>query len=81
MVATADGRATTYALGELQSRGSFFVEPGADVYGGMVVGEYTRCAGWYEGFREGVGWRKGERGCGWTRGMATAASPRKPMGG
>ncbi len=38
----ADGRATTYALGELQSRGTFFVTPGTDVYGGMVVGEHNR---------------------------------------
>ncbi len=42
MVSVADGRASSYALGELQSRGTFFVTPGADVYAGMVVGEHTR---------------------------------------
>lgn len=42
MVSVADGRASAYALGELQSRGTFFVTPGADVYGGMIVGEHTR---------------------------------------
>lgn len=42
MVSLAEGRATTYALGELQSRGTFFVTPGTDVYAGMVVGEHNR---------------------------------------
>eukprot|EP00798_Chlamydomonas_sp_ICE-L_P017225 gene17224-23547_t len=42
MVSMADGKTTTYALGKLQSSGVFFVDPGADVYRGMVVGEHTR---------------------------------------
>ncbi|EFJ47023.1 hypothetical protein VOLCADRAFT_61780 [Volvox carteri f. nagariensis] len=42
LVSIADGRATSYALGELQSRGTFFIGPGAEVYGGMVVGEHSR---------------------------------------
>ncbi|KXZ43834.1 hypothetical protein GPECTOR_79g113 [Gonium pectorale] len=42
LVATGDGRASAYALGELQGRGSFFITPGTEVYGGMVVGEHSR---------------------------------------
>jgi predicted membrane GTPase involved in stress response len=42
LVSQSDGRTTTYALNELQPRGTFFVGPGADVYNGMVVGENTR---------------------------------------
>ena len=42
MVADRAGPATGYALDNLQSRGMFFVEPGEEVYEGMVVGESTR---------------------------------------
>ncbi|MEW5312985.1 MAG: hypothetical protein WDW38_004581 [Sanguina aurantia] len=42
LVCTAEGKATRDALGDLQQRGIFFIEPGADLYGGMVVGENTR---------------------------------------
>ncbi|GIL70940.1 hypothetical protein Vretifemale_1600, partial [Volvox reticuliferus] len=42
LVSLGDGRATAYALGELQSRGTFFIGPGTEVYGGMVVGEHNR---------------------------------------
>src|SRR6266566_2388714 len=35
-------RATGYALDNLQERGTFFIEPGDDVYEGMVVGENAR---------------------------------------
>ena len=34
--------ATGYAIDRLQDRGRFFVEPGDQVYKGMVVGENTR---------------------------------------
>jgi GTP-binding protein len=33
---------TAYALIQLADRGTFFVEPGADAYEGMVVGENPR---------------------------------------
>jgi len=33
---------TGYALSHVQARGTFFVEPGIDVYEGMVVGEHIR---------------------------------------
>jgi GTP-binding protein len=41
-VADRAGSATTYALLQLADRGSFFVEPGNEVYEGMVVGENPR---------------------------------------
>ncbi len=36
------GAATGYTLDKLQDRGSFFVDPGEELYGGQVVGEHTR---------------------------------------
>jgi GTP-binding protein len=42
MVADRAGSATPYAMIALQERGSFFVEPGTEVYTGMVVGENSR---------------------------------------
>jgi GTP-binding protein len=33
---------TSYALSSLQERGTIFVEPGSEVYEGMVVGENAR---------------------------------------
>jgi GTP-binding protein len=42
IVADRTGRATGYALDNLQERGAFFIEPGNDVYEGMVVGENAR---------------------------------------
>lgn len=42
MIATEAGKATTFALHALQDRGRFFIEPGTEVYPGMVVGEQVR---------------------------------------
>ncbi|GAA4857210.1 translational GTPase TypA [Saccharopolyspora cebuensis] len=42
LVADRSGSATTYALTQLADRGTFFVEPGDEVYEGMVVGENPR---------------------------------------
>ena len=42
MVADRAGQATAYALDHLQPRGVLFVEPGHDVYEGMIVGEHNR---------------------------------------
>ncbi|WP_028850029.1 translational GTPase TypA [Thermocrispum municipale] len=42
LVADRSGAVTTYALLQLADRGTFFVEPGAEVYEGMVVGENPR---------------------------------------
>jgi GTP-binding protein len=42
MISDRAGASTGYALDNLQSRGEFFIEPGVDVYEGMVVGENAR---------------------------------------
>jgi GTP-binding protein len=42
MVADRAGVATPFAMIALQERGSFFVDPTTEVYGGMVVGENSR---------------------------------------
>ncbi|SDJ70068.1 GTP-binding protein [Actinopolyspora mzabensis] len=42
LVADRAGPVTNYALMQLSDRGTFFVEPGDDVYEGMVVGENPR---------------------------------------
>ena len=39
LVSIENGKATAYALGQLEDRGVMFIEPGADVYEGMIVGE------------------------------------------
>ncbi|WP_016697361.1 translational GTPase TypA [Actinoalloteichus spitiensis] len=42
LVADRTGAVTSYAMIQLADRGTFFVEPGAAVYEGMVVGENPR---------------------------------------
>jgi GTP-binding protein len=42
IVADRPGTATPYALFHLQPRGVLFIEPGVDVYEGMIVGEHNR---------------------------------------
>ena len=42
LVADREGQVTSYALMQLQDRGTFFVEPGSKVYEGQVVGETPR---------------------------------------
>ena len=42
LVAWESGQATTYAMTDLQQRGSFFIEAGTEVYEGMVIGEHIR---------------------------------------
>jgi GTP-binding protein len=42
LVADRAGIATTHALLNLQARGELFIEPGEEVYEGMVVGENAR---------------------------------------
>ncbi len=41
LVSMENGKATAYALGQLEDRGIMFVEPGTEVYEGMVVGEHS----------------------------------------
>ena len=40
MIAMETGTAYAYAIDKLQDRGSFFIDPGDEVYGGEVVGEH-----------------------------------------
>jgi GTP-binding protein len=42
IVADRQGRATPYALFHLQPRGVLFIDPGLDVYEGMIIGEHNR---------------------------------------
>ncbi|HEY3082113.1 MAG TPA: translational GTPase TypA [Chloroflexota bacterium] len=42
LVASETGTAVTYGLLNAQERGTTFIEPGTAVYGGMIVGLYTR---------------------------------------
>ncbi len=41
LVSMENGKTTAYALGQLEERGVMFVEPGVDVYEGMIVGEHN----------------------------------------
>lgn len=42
LISTETGQAVTYAIFNLQDRGIMFVNPGDDVYEGMIVGENSR---------------------------------------
>ncbi len=44
LIADRPGKTTGYAIFNLQERGEMFVEPGVDVYEGMIVGENARDA-------------------------------------
>ena len=39
LVSMENGKATAYSLGNLEDRGVMFIEPGCEVYEGMIVGE------------------------------------------
>lgn len=42
LVSMENGKATAYSLGNLEDRGVMFIEPGVEVYEGMIVGECNR---------------------------------------
>ena len=42
LVSMENGQATAYSIGNLEDRGIMFIEPGIEVYEGMVVGECNR---------------------------------------
>ncbi|MDX1574919.1 MAG: EF-Tu/IF-2/RF-3 family GTPase, partial [Kiloniellales bacterium] len=42
LIANSQGAAVAYALWNLEERGALFVEPGALVYPGMIIGEHSR---------------------------------------
>jgi len=42
LVSMETGKATAYSIMQLEDRGTIFVEPGTEVYEGMIVGEHNR---------------------------------------
>ncbi len=42
LVSMENGKASAYGLGQLEDRGIMFIEPGCEVYEGMIVGENSR---------------------------------------
>ncbi len=42
LVSMENGSATAYSIGNLEDRGVMFIEPGTEVYEGMVIGECNR---------------------------------------
>ena len=42
LVSMENGKATAYSIGNLEDRGIMFIEPGDEVYEGMIVGECNR---------------------------------------
>ncbi len=42
LVSMENGSATAYSIGNLEDRGIMFIEPGVEVYEGMIVGECNR---------------------------------------
>lgn len=42
LISMDQGKAIPYALDKLQDRGTFFIDPGEDVYEGQIVGQNTR---------------------------------------
>ena len=42
LVSMENGKASSYGLGQLEDRGVMFIEPGTEVYEGMIVGENNR---------------------------------------
>ncbi|MDZ5781689.1 translational GTPase TypA [Marinococcus luteus] len=42
LVSMENGKATPYSMMQLEDRGTMFVEPGTEIYEGMIVGEHSR---------------------------------------
>jgi GTP-binding protein len=42
LVSMESGKASTYGIMGIEDRGTIFVEPGTEIYEGMIVGEHTR---------------------------------------
>jgi GTP-binding protein len=42
LISMEQGTAIAYSIDKLQDRGSFFVDPGEEIYTGQVIGEHTR---------------------------------------
>ena len=42
IISKDQGTSTPYSIDKLQDRGKFFIEPGEEVYEGMIIGEHSR---------------------------------------
>jgi GTP-binding protein len=42
LLAKQGGSSTGYSIDKLQDRGSFFIDPGQEVYGGQIIGEHIK---------------------------------------
>ncbi|WP_100403148.1 translational GTPase TypA [Bacillus sp. FJAT-42315] len=42
LVSMESGKSSQYGIMQVEDRGTIFVEPGTEIYGGMIVGEHTR---------------------------------------
>jgi GTP-binding protein len=42
LVSMEAGKASTYGIMQVEDRGTIFVDPGTEIYEGMIVGEHTR---------------------------------------
>jgi GTP-binding protein len=42
LISMETGSGTAYSIDKMQDRGSFFIEPGEEMYGGQVIGEHNR---------------------------------------
>ncbi|WP_243290845.1 translational GTPase TypA [Bacillus sp. FJAT-47783] len=42
LISMENGKASSYGIQGVEDRGTIFVEPGTEVYAGMIVGEHTR---------------------------------------
>lgn len=42
LIAKEMGRATAYSIDKFQDRGTFFIEPGTEVYEGQIIGEHNK---------------------------------------
>ncbi len=42
LISNAQGRSVAYALWNLEERGALFIDPGIDIYAGMIIGEHNR---------------------------------------
>lgn len=42
LISMADGTSTAYSIGKLEDRGIMFIEPGENIYEGMIIGEANK---------------------------------------
>ncbi|MCG3165825.1 MAG: GTP-binding protein TypA/BipA [Bacteroidia bacterium] len=42
LISIGAGKSTAYSIDKLQDRGFFFIDPGDEIYGGMIIGENNR---------------------------------------